>query len=219
MTTSNPTQATQHADPVLVDRRAFDEVIGLVTDRFGDGGACLGTAADPYSIVHHHATIHRYDLDERGGRARRAPCGTRIRYVLDRLPAPAPDESKPEQAATLRAQVLATTIVRDYDTCRLCQRCFPDLSIPAHDQWRCYDQHKIRRQVAAVLSPEAVAVIAGTLAPESEVRSEGIRWDDPVRRELMAAFPQEAFWAWADPDNDPDNDPDGMPRYNPDAGF
>lgn len=69
--------------------------------------------------------------------------------------------------------------------------------------------------VAALLSVDAVAVVAGLIAPTSEVHHDGIYTSDPVWEEIRTAFPLAVFTAWAERHR---GGTDGGNDYDPEAG-
>lgn len=73
--------------------------------------------------------------------------------------------------------------------------------------------------VTLTLSPDAVAVIAGLVAPTSEVNPAGINAGDAVWEEIRAAFALPVFKAWAarHPAADINNN-DGK-AYDPEGGY
>lgn len=194
---AHPAPLDLPADPATPYRQLIDAVIS----RFGpDSTILLATTTDEP-----HASIHRVDRD-----APRSPrCrieGTPLRV----LAAFATDAGAGHAALEIAGRL-------GIDPCRLCRRCWRGTHIPQHDRARCFPRTPpAARRAHQRLSPTAVAVVAGLLAPAAEgINTEGIVAPDSVWEEIRDSFPVQAFRDWAAANADPD----GEEHYNPDAGY
>ena len=71
--------------------------------------------------------------------------------------------------------------------------------------------------ITITLSPDAVAVIAGLVAPSDAFNRDGIYTTEEVWAEIRTAFPHTAFLRWAEAH--PDVLDSGGQGYDPEAGM
>jgi hypothetical protein len=181
----------EHPAPLDLHRVPDEDKPGLITARFGPGAVVLGLSAGfPHTTPNSHTSIHRSAVQA----ATTATGPVALAYCHD-LPirdvlAVTDDPSAPA--------VITLLSTAGYEPCRMCRRCWSGDLIPEHDQFRCYDRHRLPVNMGRLLSQEAIAVIAGMIAPTDEVHAESIMASDEAWEQIRAAFPIEKFHAWAE---------------------
>lgn len=168
------------------------DIAHAITERFGPGEIVIGVNSGSASN-RFHSTIHGGPL--RAGQSPVSSCQLAdIKTVIA-----VTDDTRFEAVAALLQR-------GGHDLCRMCHRCWPSDLIPQHDKFYCHTQYELANRARRILSAEAVAVIAGMVAPSEEVNADGIMTSDQVWDEVRAAFPIETFWAWVAEHNKDEDD-------------